>query len=293
MASVRDYAKLHFLVFLLGFTAILGKLVSIPAMEMVLYRTLLAAIGMAVVMLFLKQPFRIAQNDLVKLLLTGFVVGLHWLTFFLSGRVANVSVSLIGFATASLWTAFLEPWINRKQPKGLEIFLGCAVIAGLSVILSYDFQYKWGLALGIASGFTAALFSVINARLVTRVSAYAITLYEMTGAFITLVLFLPIQKIFFAADHALHLVPTLQDWLWIAILAWVCSVYTFTEGVNLMKRISVFLIQLTLNLEPLYGMIMAIIFFREHQQVNLNFYAGTVIILMAVLLYPILKKRFA
>lgn len=291
MASVSDYAKLHFLVFLWGFTAILGKLVSIPAIEMVFYRTLLAALGMAIVMLFLKKPFRLAQNDLIKLLLTGLVVGLHWLTFFLSGRVANVSVSLIGFATASLWTAFLEPWMNRQQPKVLEIILGCAVIAGLAVILSYDFQYKLGLALGIASGFTAALFSVINARLVKRVSAYAITFYEMTGAFIALALFLPIQKEFFAADHALHLTPTGLDWLWIATLAWVCSVYTFTEGVNLMKRISVFLIQLTLNLEPLYGMILAVIFFQEHQQVNFSFYAGTVIILMAVLLYPVLKKR--
>lgn len=291
MASLRDYFKLHFLVFLWGFTAILGKLVSIPAMEMVFYRTLLAALGTAVVMVFLGRSFTVTIGDKLKVLATGIIVALHWLTFFASGRVANVSVSLIGFATASLWTAFLEPWMKRQRPSLLEILLGCMVILGLAVILSYDFQYKAGLALGIASGFTAALFSVINSRLVSRVSSYAITFYEMTGAFLTLALLLPLYKRFFAVDHALHLSPALLDWVWIAILAWVCSVYTFTEGVNLMKKVSVFLIQLTLNLEPLYGMVLAVLFFQEHQQMNLSFYGGTLIILLAVLLYPFLKKK--
>jgi drug/metabolite transporter (DMT)-like permease len=293
MATRADYLKLHFLVFLWGFSAILGKLITIPAVELVFYRALLAAFGLWIVILTAKGTFRVDQRDFVRLILIGFIVALHWVAFFGAARVANVSVSLVGFATNSLWAAFLEPWYNRSRVKKFEILLGAVVILGLYIIFSFDFRYKLGLALGIAAGFTAALFSVFNSRLVRRIPAFTITFYEMIGAVTGLAIFF----IFYGSTpigqgHALYLVPSTLDWLYIGILAGVCSVYAYSAAVELMKKVSVFLIQLSLNLEPVYGIIMAVIIFGDQEKMTLSFYIGTCVILAAVLSYPFLRKRY-
>lgn len=292
MATLTDYLKLHFIVFLWGFTAILGLLMSIPAVEMVFYRTLLAAIGMGAVIFVLKDSFRITPADFSRLILIGFIVCIHWLSFFSSARVSNASVSLVGFATNSLWAALLEPWLNGRQVKKFELLLGLLVLTGLYIIFSFNFTYHLGLFLGIVSGFTAALFSVLNAKLVKRIAPNTITFYEMIGAFLGTALFLPFYKATWAAGGTLQLVPTVPDWLYIALLAWACSVYAYTTAIHLMKKLSVFFIQLTLNLEPVYGIIMAVIIFGEKEKMGLNFYVGTIIILSAIMAYPKLKSRF-
>ena len=288
MTTTKDYFKLHFIVLLWGFTAVLGKLVSIPAVEMVFYRTLLAAIGMCAVMLLLKTSFRLSSSDFWKIFLTGFIVAAHWLTFFISGRVANASVSLVGFATGSLWTAFIEPLVKRKKIQAIEVGLGLLVLSGLYIIFSFDFQYPLGLLLGIASGLTMAMFAVINSTFVNRIHPFTITFYEMVGACVATALFLPIYRNGWSEDHQLHLLPTWEDWIYIAAMAWACSVYAYSVALNLMKKISVFLISLTLNLEPVYGIIMAVIVFGDAEKMNTNFYIGTAVILCAVLSYPLL-----
>jgi drug/metabolite transporter (DMT)-like permease len=292
MASTRDYFRLHFIVFLWGFSAILGKLVSIPAVEMVFYRAILAAIGMGAVIFFTTRSFQISRASLIKLILIGFIVSFHWLTFFGSARVSNVSVSLVGFATNSLWAAFLEPWFNKTRPKKFEVLLGFIVLTGLYIIFSFDFQYRLGLIFGVLAGFTSALFGVFNSRMVKTIPARTITFYEMIGVFIGTALFLPVYRQTWAPDHTLQLIPSAADWLYIALLAGVCSVYAYTVAIELMKRISVFMIQLSLNLEPVYGIIMAVLIFQQKEKMNLNFYIGTLIILSAVVVYPLLKKRF-
>jgi drug/metabolite transporter (DMT)-like permease len=292
MASTADYVKLHFIVFLWGFSAILGKLVTIPAVEMVLYRSMLAAVGMGMVILFTRGNFKVATGDLVKLMLIGLIVCLHWISFFGSARVSNVSVSLVGFATNSLWAALLEPWFNKTRFKKYELVLGCVVVLGLYIIFSFDFQYKLGLMFGILAGFTSALFSVFNSRMVRTVPARTITFYEMIGVFAGTVLFLPFYRQTWAVDNMLHLNAALADWIYIALLAGVCSVYAYTVAVELMKRVSVFMIQLTLNLEPVYGIVMAVIIFGQKEKMNLNFYIGTLVIMTAVAVYPFLKKHF-
>ncbi len=209
-----DYLKLHFIVFLFGFTAILGKLISLPSVEMVFYRTLLAsAAGMGALILFTKGTFALpSQKDFWKLILTGLVVAAHWLTFFGSGRVANPSVSLVGFATCSFWAALIEPIAKQKKIQPMEVGLGLAVLIGLYVIFSFEFHYALGLLLGIASGLTAAIFSVINSKLVTRISSYTITFYEMAAACLGLIAFFPFYKTFFS-DGPLHLIPSALDWV--------------------------------------------------------------------------------
>lgn len=292
MASSTDYFKLHFIVFLWGFSAILGKLVTIPAVEMVFYRSILAALGMGIVIMSTSGTFKVTQGQFVKLVLIGFIVSLHWLCFFGSARVANVSVSLVGFATNSLWAALLEPWFNKTKMKKYEVLLGIIVLMGLYIIFSFDFQYKLGLFFGVLAGFTSALFSVFNSRMVKSIAARTITFYEMIGVFIGTAIFLPVYKYTWATDHQLQLAPASLDWLYIGLLAGVCSVYAYTVAVELMKRVSVFMIQLTLNLEPLYGIIMAVIIFGEKEKMTLNFYIGTLLIMGAVAAYPFLKRRF-
>jgi drug/metabolite transporter (DMT)-like permease len=289
MASSSDYFKLHFIVFLWGFSAILGKLVVVSAAELVFYRSLFAAIGLGGVIWFSKGTYRVEKADLFKLFLIGSLVAMHWLSFFGSARVSNVSVSLVGFATNSLWAALLEPWFNKTKIKKYELVLGLLVLLGLYIIFSFDFQYKLGLLLGIFAGFTAALFSVFNSKLIKRISSRTISFYEMIGVMISIGLLLP----FYAMNgNELQLPPSGMDLLYIAILAGVCSVYAYTVAIELMKRVSVFMIQLTLNLEPVYGIIMAVIIFREKEKMNFNFYVGTMVILGAVIIYPLLKKRF-
>ena len=291
MATSTDYLKLHFIVFLWGFSAILGKLVTIPAVELVWYRSIFATLGMGAVIYFSRGTFKVSQADLFRLLAIGGIVALHWLAFFGSARVANVSVSLVGFATNSLWAALLEPWFNKTRIKKYELLLGLIVITGLYIIFSFDFQYRLGLLLGVFAGFTSALFSVFNSRMVKQNSARTITFYEMIGVILATAIFLPFADLS-GVDLRLPLLPSPMDLLYIAVLAGVCSVYAYTVAVELMKRISVFLIQLTLNLEPLYGIIMAVIIFGDEEKMNLNFYIGTLLILAAVSTYPMLKKRF-
>lgn len=291
-ATLADYFKLHFIVFLFGFTAILGKLISLPSVEMVFYRTVLAAAGMGALILFTKGSFALpTQKDFWKLILTGLIVALHWLTFFGSGRVSNPSVSLVGFATCSFWAALIEPIAKRKKIRPMEVGLGIAVLIGLYVIFSFDFHYMLGLLLGIASGLTAAIFSVINSKLVTRISSYAITFYEMIAACFGIILFFPFYTTYFS-DGTLHLTPSPADWFYLALLGWVCSVYAYSQMIDLSKKLSVFFIQLALNLEPVYGIGLALIIFGKQEVMGWNFYAGTAVILTAVGLYPMLKRRY-
>ena len=291
IATTKDYLKLHFIVFLFGFTAILGKLVSIPSVEMVFYRTLMAATGMAILIYLVKGSFRVSKSDLIKILLTGAIVAIHWLTFFGSGRVSNPSTSLVGFATCSFWAAFIEPIAKRKKIQALEVALGVIVLIGLIIIFSFDFNYALGLFLGIISGLTAAIFSVINSKIATRVSAYTITLYEMIGACITVILFFPVYKILFAENHELQLIPAPMDWVYIGTMAIACSVYAYSVMIDLSKKLSVFFIQLALNLEPVYGIVIALLVFGQQEVMGWNFYLGTAIILSAVAIYPALKSR--
>ncbi len=290
MATARDYVKLHFIVFLWGFTAILGKLIEIPSLEMVFYRCLLAAVGMLVFIFYTRAPLKIPPVEIFRLLLTGCIVSIHWITFFGSARVSNVSVSLVGLATASLWTSILEPLSSGKKVKPIEVLLGGFVLVGIAIIFSVDFQYKLGFLLGVAAGFGAALFSVINSKMIARVPAATITFYEMTGACLATAAFFPVYAWGWADNGTLSLSPSATDWLYISILAFVCTVYAFTVMTELMKRISVFFIQLTINLEPLYGMIMAVMLFKEKEKMSMNFYIGSMIILSAVISYPLIKR---
>lgn len=291
MSSTKDYFKLHFIVWIWGFTAILGLLITIPSVEIVWYRTMLAFVTLGVMLHFQRHNFMLGYKEVLKILGTGFIIAAHWILFFAAARVSTASVCLAGMATCSLWTSFVEPWVNKRSIKLFEVLLGLVVIAGLYIIFRFEFDHALGLSMAVASAFLAALFSVINGQLTKRHNPYMITFYEMLGAFLGTSVFFPFYITFFTEDGMLHLVPTPMDWLYLLILAVVCTVYAFSVSVELMKRLSAFVVNLTVNLEPVYGIVLAVLVFGEKEQMQPGFYLGTLIILLSVLAYPIINKR--
>ncbi|MBM3178274.1 MAG: DMT family transporter [Bacteroidetes bacterium] len=288
---LRDYLKLHFVVFLWGTTAVMAKLITIPATEMLFHRTWMAAAGLFVLALISGTVLKYTWKDLLSMLGIGLIVGLHWVAFFVGGQISTASLSLVGFATCSLWAALLEPLVNRQPVRALEVFLGLVVMAGLYIIFRSEFHFMTGFLLSILSGLLAAVFGIMNSKLVKRISSVAIAFYEMVGAFVFVVLMLPLYQAYYAEGGELQMIPAPTDWIYLLILSLLCSVFAFTMSVDLMKRLSVFTVQLTLNLEPVYGIILAVILLGEGSVMGTSFYVGTSLILVAVLLYPWLKKR--
>ena len=292
-STFKDYLLLHFIVLIWGITSILGLLISLPSLELVFYRTLLAAIGVAVLMGIRKESLRVAPMDLLKIVGVGVLISLHWIFFFWSAKVSTASVCLAGMATTSLWTSFLDPLINKKRIKPFEVALGLLVISGLLVIFQFENGYWLGLFMALAAAFLSALFSILNGRLTFRYSPYQITFYEMAAASLVALLFLPLYS--YIDGSAIQWDWKGMDWFWLLILAGICTVYAFSVSVELMKRLPVFSINLTINLEPVYGILLAVLIFGEKEKMTQEFYLGTGIIFVSVLIYPVInswqKKR--
>lgn len=287
----KDYLTLHFVILIWSFTAILGVLISIPALEIVFYRTLIASLVIGLIFLVKKKSIRLKLKDQAKIIGTGFLISLHWTLFFWAAQVSNVSVCLVGMATCSLWTAFLEPLANKSKIKWYEVMLGLMVICGLVVIFRFEFDYWLGLAMALASAFLCATFMVINGRLTKKHNPYTITFYEMVGAFLFSILFMPIYASFLT-PNGLDMGLKGMDWVWLMVLSLVCTVFAFSMSVELMKRLTAFTINLTVNLEPVYGIILALIIFGEKEKMTPGFYLGTLIILGSVCLYPFIQVYY-
>jgi len=290
-ASLKDYFKLHFIVFIWGFSAILGKLMTIPSGEVVFFRTLFSAVVLAGLLSYRKRAFDIGASGIAKTLATGLLIGAHWVLFFEAARVANISVCLAGLATTTFWTSLIEPLFTSRRVRLFEVFIGLVVIAGLYVVFQFEFDNALGLTLAIISALLAAMFSVLNSKFTMRYNPYMITFYEMIGACVGVGLFLLVyQPLFMGQDFALA-VPVGNDWIWLLLLVLVCTVYAYSDAVELMKRISAFTVNLTINLEPVYGIVMALAFFPDSEAMSSGFYFGTLIIVVAVLSYPVINKR--
>ncbi len=293
MSATKDYIRLHFVVWIWGFTAILGALITIPAVEIVFYRTLFASLALFVLLRWRNHALKLPWRVFLPILGTGLLISAHWILFFAAARVANVSVCLAGMATCSLWTSFLEPVINRRPVRLFEVLLGLLGFLGLYVIFQFDFDasYKWGIIMAVASAFLGALFTVFNGRFIKHHNAYTITLYEMAGACAGTVMFFPVYSSLMT-ENGLQLMPAPMDWAYLLILSLVCTVFAFSESVTLMKRLSAFVVNLTVNLEPVYGIVLALLLFAEKEVMPANFYIGTGIILLSVLIYPVLNRYY-
>jgi len=289
--TFKDFAKLHFIVFLWGFTAIIGKELTISTADVVMYRTGLAAMVVAIYMYLKKDPIRFPAKVLIQFALTGLVIAAHWFLFFESARISTVSVCLAGMATTTFWTSLIEPIFTKRAVNAIEVFLGLVVIGGLYVVFSFEVDNVLGLSLAISSAMLSATFSVLNAGFAKKYSQYGITLYEMMAACLFTIVFIPFYKVYLLGEAATYAVPAgFEDWGLIVLLSVVCTVYAFSASVELMKRISAFAVNLAINMEPVYGILMALLIYGESEEMSQGFYLGTLIIMAAVFSYPLIRR---
>lgn len=281
--------QLHAAVFLAGFTAILGKLITLNEGLLVWYRLLITVITLLIILNYKKQIVKVSIRDALKFLGVGTIIAFHWVTFYGSVKYANVSVALVCFSATGFFTSFLEPLLLKKRISPLsaffsfmaELLLGTLAIAGIYIIFDFHPQYKLGIAFGILSALGSALFPIFNKELVKRFHPRIITLYELSGGLLALTLLVPLYLLKFPATHYL---PVANDWLWLLVLAWLCTVLSFDLQLKALKKISAFTVNLSYNLEPVYGIIVAFVFFNENQELNKQFYVGVGLIFIAVVL---------
>jgi len=288
----RDYSTLHFLVLIWGFTSILGVLISVNAPMLVLYRTALAGLIMLPVLVLNKQPLWPGWRAVSQMMVVGTLIAIHWYLFFVAARVTNVSACLAGISTGALWTSFLEPLITRRPFRWFEPLLALLAVAGLYLIFLFQFDKILGVLLGVASAGFAALFSVFNSIFSKKYQHQVVTFYEMVGAALfsltAIVAFLswPEANLF---DKPF--IPTQMDVLYLLLLAGICTVYAYSESVLLMKKFTAFSMNLAINMEPVYGILLALLFFGKSETMHIGFYAGTLVIMSTVFVYPFLEKR--
>jgi len=284
----KNLLILHFTVFIWGFTSILGELISIAAVQLVWYRVVIALVSLFLYFKFNKTSYKISRNSVLKLLATGALVGGHWILFFGSIKLSTVSVTLVCLSSITLFTAIFEPIINRKRISKLEIIAGLLIITGILLIFEFETQYTKGIIVGLLSAMCASLFSIINARQVKQIEAPVIALYELSGAFIWISIFL-----LFTHGYGPGMVLKNSDIGYLFILGTICTSLAYVAGVSVMKEFSAFKVALITNLEPVYGIIMAFIFFGDMHKLKPGFWVGAVIILSTIFLFPLAQKQIA
>jgi len=285
----KDHFKLHFIILIWGFTGILGALISIPALDLVTYRTFVAALSFFIILKFSATPLLKERNDVLRLIGIGFLVGLHWMLFFGAVKVGGASIGMIGLSTSAFWSALIAPKFTKMALSWLEIALGIVVIAALAYIFQAEAKNGLGLILSVGAGFLAAVFSHCNGQLVKRLSQQVISFYEMVGALLVCLVVLFGREMFLPSNLGFLAAVSLKDAGYLLLLALVCTVYPYAASIELLKRLSVFLTNLTVNLEPVYGMILAAIILKEYQVLSPDFYRGALVIVIAVFFYPVFK----
>jgi len=278
----KAYYQLHLAVLLAGFTGILGRLITLDEVLIVFYRLLITAITMWIFFSYRKKIFLISRSQQLKIMGVGVIAAAHWLTFYGAIKYANVSIALVCFSTLSFFTALLEPLILRKSMNYLELLLGMITLAGVYVIFQFDAQYKTGIVIGIASAFLAALFPILNRELLKKTSVETLLTWQQSGGFIFLLALLPFH---YCLSDAPRLLPTNSDLGWLLVLSWVCSVWAFQLSGFALKKLSAFTVNLTFNLEPVYGILLAFLFYREDQLLSQWFFVGFGLIAMALLIH--------
>ncbi len=282
----KNLLILHITVLVWGFTGILGALITINETHLVWYRVLIASVTLFIYFKAAKKQFKIDNQSFIRLFLTGAIVGLHWILFFGSIKASTVSVALVCLSALTLFTAILEPLLNQTKISKLEIIVGLLIICGIYLIFKFEAQYTKGIIMGLCSALCASIFSIINAKQVKNRPAEIISFYELIGAFFWITIYLLITGTF---SNGLKL--PLTDVFYLLILGVLCTAVAYVAGVSVMKELSAFRVALITNLEPVYGIILALIIFGKTEQMTSGFYYGALIILLTIFLHPIVKTK--
>lgn len=281
----KAFLQLHLSIFLAGFTGILGLLIKLNEGLLVWYRLLITSITMWILFSLTKKLKQISLSDILKLAGIGFIAALHWIAFYGSIKYANVSVALVCFSAVGFFTALLEPLLLRTRLKWIDVLLGLVVIAGIYLIFHFDPKYKIGIILGVTCSLLMA-FVIINIRqFVQRINTETVLTYQLSGGFIALTAVMPIYLHYLPTEK--HL-PNLEDFGWLIVLAWFCSVWAFNLSAVALKKLSAFTVNLSFNLEPVYGILLAFIFFGENKNLSKWFYIGFLLIAASLAVHVVL-----
>lgn len=285
--NLKSYLNLHLIVFIWGFTAVLGELISLQETSLVWYRMGFAGIFLAIFLLFKKQSLKLPLKSVSKLFLVGFLIAIHWIFFFKAINVSNVSITLAMFSMGAFFASILEPLIYKRKMLWYEVLFGVIIIAGLFIILQVEMKYLEGILYALFSVFIGVLFTLFNGKLIKQHDSTLITVYEFFAGFLFVSVYLLIEQKF---DTAFFDVST-QDWILILLLSSIFTAYAFTASVHVMKKLSPYTVMLTTNLEPVYGILLAYFIIGESEKMSLSFYVGAAIILCTVILNGIIKSK--
>lgn len=284
----KAFLQLHTAILLAGVTGVLGRLIHLNEAWLVFYRLLFTVAILWALYAFSKTKTPLNGRAIRTMLGIGAVVGLHWVSFYGSIKYANVSVALVAFSSLGFFSAVLEPFILRKPLSWIELALGLLAVLGVALIFHFDTRYEKGILFGGVSAFLGALFTVLNKKVMERHDAETVTRWEMTGGLLTVTLILPFYLPLFGLGFEL---PSFSDIGWLILLAWCCTVWAFKLSLRALEKISPFTVNLSYNLEPLYGILLAFALFQENRELQGSFYLGSSLILLAIVLQMV--KVFA
>lgn len=284
--KLKSYLNLHLIVFIWGFTAVLGALITVREASLVWYRMLLAGVFLLLYLLLTKKSFRLPLRSVINLVLVGFLIAIHWIFFFKAINVSNVSVTLAMFSVGAFFASVLEPLFYKRKMLWYEVFFGLLIIAGLFMIMKVEVKYFTGILCALFSVFVGVLFTLFNGKLIQKHDSTVIALYEFFSGFFLVSVYLLYEgkftpQFFNVSGH---------DWILILLLSSVCTAYAFTAAVGVMRKLSPYTVMLTTNLEPVYGIILAYLIIGEDEKMSLSFYIGSGIILLTVIMNGIIKN---
>lgn len=284
--KLKSYLHLHLIVFIWGFTAILGKLLSIEALPLVWYRMGLASVLIFIYIKIKKISLDITRRQIVNYIFGGVVIAVHWVTFFYAIKISNISIALATMSTGAFFTIFIEAIYKKKKIDVRELIFGLLAIVGLYIIYNSEISLQFGMLVALLSSFLSALFSVFNADFVKKKSATVISFYEIFFGVTAVTIFLLCNGDLLSMDF--YILKPL-DYLWLFILSSFCTAYAFIVSVDLLKKLSAFTVMLTINLEPIYAIFLAIVLFPDNEKMSPSFYIGTGLILLTVIVNGVLK----
>ncbi len=282
----KHYLLLHFIVFIWGFSPVLGRFITADTWQLVWFRILITVFVMFAYIKISKQSLQISRINLFKLIGIGLIILLHWLAFYGAIKASNISVTMVAFSTGTLFSSIIEPILYKRAIRLYEIIIGLIIMGAIALIFSIETEYWLGIVLGIFAAFTSSLFGVLNGLMIKDLKSGTISFYELTAALVGLSIFLLFNGSFTGSFFELNQ----RSVIGLLILSLVCTVFPFLASVDLAKHISPYTIVLTVNLETVYGIIWAILFFQENKEVKPSFYVGVIIILLTIFLNSYLRK---
>jgi drug/metabolite transporter (DMT)-like permease len=285
--NLKSHFNLHLIVFIWGFTAILGALISIKEVALVWYRMGLATLFLMIYLLITKKSIRLPKKVILNLFFVGFLLALHWIFFFRAINIANVSITLATFSLGSFFAAILEPIFFNRKIKGYELAFGLIIIIALYFILQVEVQFLNGIFSALFSIIVGVIFTLLNGKLIQKHDATIIATYEFFAGFLFVTIYLLFNQQFTPQFFQL----STNDWLLILILSSICTAYAFTASINVMKRLSPYTVMLTTNLEPVYGIALAYFILGSSEHMSPSFYIGAIIILITVIANGYFKSK--